>query len=759
MTTNYNRRDFLRIASVAASATALGLTACHGDSNSRDTTPTPTPTPTNGQTLAGDVYFPQGVASGDPRQHSVILWARVEDGAVVDADVRLQVARDSAFTDRIVDSPFHALGAHDRCLKVRVTALDPGRQYFYRFVYLRADGNFYLSPVGRTKTAADITDARAVRFAFVSCQDYIGRFYNTLLPLLSADLDFVVHLGDSIYETTGDPSFQGGNATRSIHFDDQAGAIALGTPAAPFFAARSLSNYRQLHRTYRSDPLVKQLYQSFAVVSIWDDHEFSDDCWMSNGTYTDGRTDERDDARRRNGDRAWLEFTPIDTDAAAATTAALEVGDADVFPNARIYRSFRFGRDVELFLTDYRSFRPDHLIPEDAFPGTVVMDRAALTQVLALAGVSYAQVKSSFSAYINIDAPGFAPYKSVALATLTLAYQAEGFQIAQASVRAQAAVTGNFATTVLNNLVAQYNAAVPAAQRIPPLSDALIATLDTGIAYFTLGKTSLFGDVGSRYFVVKDTFDLFATYRLLTAGAGTELAYGSAQDAWLRAQVGASTARWKLVTSSVSYTAMVLDLTPPALGVPAPFNQRFYLNVDQWDGFPIQKSQYLAMFGQIPGVVLLSGDIHASFATQHATRVAEFTTPAISSGSFRALIASAAAGDPLLAPLATPLLPSLDLLLRAGNPSIKYVQSNRHGVAIANVDASTVQVTYLELPEARATTSAYATPSSIDAELRTTHARYDGTTLTVDPTTPPVAAAASNISIEQTPLALQPEVA
>jgi alkaline phosphatase D len=307
-------------------------------------------------------------------------------------------------------------------------------------------------------------------------------------------------------------------------------------------------------------------------------------------------------------------------------------------------------------------------------------------------------------------------------------------------VRAQQVVTGNIATTILNSLIAQYNAAVPAAQRVPALSDALIATLDTGIAYFTLGKTSLFGEVGSRYFVVKDTFDLFATYKLLTAGPGTQLAYGSTQDAWLRAAVGASTAKWKLVASSVSFTSMVLDLTPPSLGVPAPFNQRFYLNVDQWDGFPNQKSQYLGqVFGQSSGVVILSGDIHASFATQHSASVVEFTGPAISSTSFRSLLGTSAASDPVLAPLAGPLLPLLDTLMRTANPKIGYAQSSRNGVAVASADATAVQVSFLELPTVRVTQSAYADPASINADLRTTQARYDGTTLTVTP-----AAAASD---------------
>ena len=163
---------------------------------------------------------------------------------------------------------------------------------------------------------------------------------------------------------------------------------------------------------------------------------------------------------------------------------------------------------------------------------------------------------------------------------------------------------------------------------------------------------------------------------------------------------------------------MILDLTPPALGVPAPFNQRFYLNVDQWDGFPQTKAALLeTSFGsQSGGVVVISGDIHASFATVHpraagAPPVVEFTTPAISSTPFRTLLQSAANGDATLRPLAAGLIPALDQLLVAGNQNIRYTQTTRH---------------VLEFDVARALQSEYTgagTPS------RTVRLAWDGTTL------------------------------
>src|SRR6202035_5759220 len=76
------RRDFLR-ATVLTAGTLL-VPGCGSE-------PTPTPTPTPARALDdGTAFFPQSVASGDPRPDSVILWARVEDADQATADIELE---------------------------------------------------------------------------------------------------------------------------------------------------------------------------------------------------------------------------------------------------------------------------------------------------------------------------------------------------------------------------------------------------------------------------------------------------------------------------------------------------------------------------------------------------------------------------------------------------------------------------------------------------------------------------------------------
>ena len=184
-----SRRRFLSALVVTAAASALPMSAL---ANAEGKPP-----------MISRTRFPQSVASGDPRPDRVLLWTRVEGSA---ARLRVQVAEDADFSRCVVDRAMPASTGSDGCIKVRVQGLRPGTRYHYRFL-VDETGGMASSPVGRTRTAPAPDADVPVKLAFVCCQDYGGRWYNTLLSLQDEDLDFVLHLGDFIYETAGDPSF------------------------------------------------------------------------------------------------------------------------------------------------------------------------------------------------------------------------------------------------------------------------------------------------------------------------------------------------------------------------------------------------------------------------------------------------------------------------------------------------------------------------------------------------------------------------
>lgn len=641
-----------------------------------------------GDVAVDPALFPQGLASGDPRPDRVLLWTRAP-AAGGDVALRLQVALDPDFLHLVIERDLQARASADHCLRLRVDGLRAGTTYHYRFLR-ESPAGWRSSRHGRTRTAPAADSTAAVRFGVASCQDYNGRWYNSLHALLADPPDFLLHLGDAIYETAGDPARHG---ERCIVFDDAAGAIAQGAHGAP--AARSLDNYRQIHRSYRSDALWQQLLAQVPLVAIWDDHEFSNDCWQGVATYSDGRRDERDDARRRNAEQAYFEYMPVDIGIGAVDADGVQAVDAALlFPRTRLWRDLRFGRDLHLFLTDYRSARPDHPIPEDAFPGALAFDEAALREWLPKAGLDFDATSTHLLPYVDQSHPLWPKWRKPLQRALNRGYRDAGLDKRAAAKRVQAILAQPIALRVLRSVLERYNAAVPGFMHAP-MPDADPSGLPLGLPWVALGKTALFKELGSRYFVVKDSYDLLAAVR---TAQGEMPALGETQAAWLRERLAASDARWKIVASSVSMVPMVFDLARPDLDAPVLYRRRFYLNVDQWDGFPHQRRALLEQFDAAGGVVLLSGDIHAGFAAQHTPRTLEFTMPAVSSTTLHDMSSESAAADADNAAAGMRMVEALESLLMEGDPRLRYAQLRRHGTGIARVDADAFTMDVCEVP-------------------------------------------------------------
>ena len=672
----------------------------------------PMPSGSSGSRL----LFPQSVASGDPRPHQVLLWTRSPAAAGEDVPLRLQVADDPGFLQLRVERELVARAEADHCLRVRVQGLQPGRAYHYRF--LRQEGQEWVaSATGRTRTAppAD-APTPAMKFAFISCQDYGGRWYNSMMPLLQEDLDFVLHLGDFIYESVGDSSFQTTGGERSLVFDDTDGALRVDKAGGGYLAARSLDNYRQLHRECRTDPVLQALLEKAPLVAIWDDHEFSDDCWQDQAAYSNGRRDDGDRQRRRNAEQAYFEYMPVDVEVGGAGDDGVLAVDAErLHPHTRMWRALDFGRDLRLMLLDYRSQRPDHPIPEDAFPGALAYDQQALQRLLPVLGLDYATLAPQLLPYLDLADDAWAHLRKPLRRALASAYAAEGLDKRAALLRAQALSQAPMALMVVRDILQRYNAAVPGLMEVElPAAD---GDHRRGLPWLALGKQKLFSHVGSRYLVTKESYELLLALR--EAEGKLPLALGQEQQAWLLDQLATSAARWKVVASSVSMTSMVFDLARPQLQAPALMQRKFYLNVDQWDGFGRQRDALVQAMDQAGGAVVLSGDIHAGFATQLSARTVEFTVPAVSSQTLRDILAGSAQDDPATADTARRLVDTLDEVLADGEARIRYAQASRHGAGLVEIGADGQwNASFMELPAETCLTCLYQEPEALQAQLK-----------------------------------------
>jgi phosphodiesterase/alkaline phosphatase D-like protein len=203
-----------------------------------------------------------GVASGDPRPDQVVLWTRVPEAAQASAGeaiaVQYQVATSSSFAPGTiaVQGEVATDSSADYTVKVTAGGLTPATSYYYRF--WTATG--YQGIVGRSKTAP-ATEAHPdlISFAFVSCQAFTDGFYTVFARLAQEDVDFCVHLGDTIHE-------QGSSVVEAHSVRED-----------PIEEATSLAAYRQKYQLYLSGPNLREVRRRFPWVVLGDDHELFDD--------------------------------------------------------------------------------------------------------------------------------------------------------------------------------------------------------------------------------------------------------------------------------------------------------------------------------------------------------------------------------------------------------------------------------------------------------------------------------------------------
>lgn len=273
-----------------------------------------------------DDPFALGVASGQPRPHSVVLWTRLmsdpaqPDGGLPRALLPLtwQIAEDEAFARIVQQGTVLADPALAHSVRVRVDRLRPARVYWYRFL---AGG--VASPVGRTRTApAEHAEVDRLRLALASCQHYEQGWFTAHREMAGLDLDAVVFVGDYIYESTN----------RRYRLRSHEAEL----PA-------TLDQFRARYVTYRRDPDLQACHAAHPWLLAWDDHEVRND--YAGGLGDDGLSPQAFLQMRTAAYQAYFEHQPLALDQAPG-------------PNGlRMHDRFRWGRLADLWLLDGRQYR------------------------------------------------------------------------------------------------------------------------------------------------------------------------------------------------------------------------------------------------------------------------------------------------------------------------------------------------------------------------------------------------------------------
>src|SRR5437868_2284209 len=321
-----------------------------------------------------DLYL-EGVASGDPDPKSVILWTRrpFEDGQYL---LTVEVAEDEAFRRVVAQAQAPVSASADWTARVLVGGLKPAQVYWYRFT--DADGNG--SRIGRTITAPRANDPRPINFAFVSCQDVNEGKLNAYRRMIFEDeraasaeqLDFVLHLGDFIYEVVEYPEEQPTRYDRTIF---EVARLPDGGKVGKFHFPLTVDGYRAVYKGYLADPDLQDARARWPFVAIWDNHEFSWQGWQSIQKAVKAQPGQ---SIKVAANQAWWEYLPSrcnkvsgpsleSFDPPAVKNVAIEKWDEDGLgdePNnlAAInsligYRTYRYGKHLDLIITDQHSYR------------------------------------------------------------------------------------------------------------------------------------------------------------------------------------------------------------------------------------------------------------------------------------------------------------------------------------------------------------------------------------------------------------------
>jgi len=292
-------------------------------------------------TLAGPLLF----ALGDPRPERAVLWAR----AGAPARLRVQIEGPAGPRDlEPVD-----LDAQTFAAKVPLTGLSPDTSYRVR---LRAEDLAVpaaaIAVTGAFTTPPAADEGRGLRAIVAGdlggqgwCRDP-ERGYDIFRAMKGAGAQLFIANGDMIYADGACPPLNpGGGPNRPGDFP------SIGDPAVDWAAPGVARGVLDAHWLYnRSDPAHRAFLAEVPMIAQWDDHEVINDFgapWQSWRTGDPERAGYA--ALVEAGRAAFFDWNPIER-----------------HPDepGRIYRAFRWGAHLEIFVLDARSYRDPNPEPD-----------------------------------------------------------------------------------------------------------------------------------------------------------------------------------------------------------------------------------------------------------------------------------------------------------------------------------------------------------------------------------------------------------
>ncbi|MBI1736779.1 MAG: alkaline phosphatase D family protein [Candidatus Rokubacteria bacterium] len=293
------------------------------------------------------------VTVGDVTATSAVVWVRGASGGAA----RIALAPSGSELVAAGDVPLAA--DRDSTGKRVLTGLAPATRYAYRLTLGAA------SLTGEFVTAPASDALRPVTFTWsgdLGGGDFCRRVdggYPIFRAIAKRRPDFFLFVGDTVY------------ADRACHGE--------GLVPGSGFVATTVPQYHAKHRYNRADAAVQEAFRQTSVYAIWDDHEVRNDFAGST------------EPLMPFGRQAFLDYFPI-------------VPPPD--EPGRLYRRFRWGRALEVFILDTRQYRSPNTMrdgPDKTMLGAT--QREWLLDAVAGSDATWKVVVSSVSLSIPTGRP------------------------------------------------------------------------------------------------------------------------------------------------------------------------------------------------------------------------------------------------------------------------------------------------------------------------------------------------------------------
>jgi alkaline phosphatase D len=324
-----------------------------------------------------------GIASGDVTDKSAIIWSHVNNQP---AQMNIEYDTNVNFTNPLRKTA-QANSTTDFTAHAKLDGLKPDTQYYYRVWFTGSDiidnntnssnnnlsatsniaeqievGTFRTAPSSNMTTSNSSSPISFIWSGDLGGQNYCRNAeeggYSIFKSMQSLNPDFFIANGDMIYADGAcraqGPIFFNNTSNQNITWTNIPGDFkSIADPSVDWNNVTEVRSIFMEHWKYnRNDTYFKEFLRNTSMYSQWDDHEIINDFgskWPYWNLFSVNREGYPNIAKE--GRNAFFYYSPLDSDNNNNNNDT--ANDLD----KRIYRSFNWGKDLDLFLIDARSYR------------------------------------------------------------------------------------------------------------------------------------------------------------------------------------------------------------------------------------------------------------------------------------------------------------------------------------------------------------------------------------------------------------------